>query len=175
MRDGLTRRLVKRMARVCYGIDLAFTRWVMRLRGESFYVLRGECRRCGGCCETPMMCTHAVFFYARFTRRAFLWWQRVVNGMELIDEDRKGRTFTFRCTHWDPQTKLCDSYASRPGMCRDYPRVLLDAAAPEFLSECGYTALHRDAARIRESLADVDLSPEKRAELERRLRAREER
>ncbi|OGV64501.1 MAG: hypothetical protein A3K19_21475 [Lentisphaerae bacterium RIFOXYB12_FULL_65_16] len=173
MHDGVTRRLLKRVARVCYGIDLGFTRLVARVRGESFYVLRGSCRRCGGCCETPMVRTHAVFFYAKVSRGLFLWWHRTVNGLELIHEDRKGRTFTFRCTHWDPQTKLCDSYDSRPGMCRDYPRVLLEVANPGFLPECGHRALHRDAARIRESLADLDLPPAEKAELERRLRARE--
>jgi Fe-S-cluster containining protein len=58
-------------------------------------------------------------------RRVFLWWQRVVNGFELKATHARERTFVFTCTHFDEATRLCDSYGSRPGLCRDYPRATL--------------------------------------------------
>jgi Fe-S-cluster containining protein len=50
--------------------------------------------------------------------------------IRLARADRQDHSFVFECTHFDRITRRCDSYASRPGMCRDYPRVLLDQAAP---------------------------------------------
>lgn len=173
MKDGLARACVKRIALVCFSFDLAVTRFVLRLRGEPLFELHGACNSCGGCCETPMVRMHAAFFYLRSLRWGILTWHRVVNGLELIREDRKGRTFVFRCLHWDPETKLCDSYATRPGMCRDYPRPLLYSSMPDFLPECGFHALILNADEIRGSLDELGLPAEKRAELERRLRVRE--
>jgi Fe-S-cluster containining protein len=115
----------------------------------------------------------APLFYLRSLRLLFLWWQRSVNGFERLAEDRRGRTFVFRCTHFDPITRLCDSYASRPGMCRDYPRVLLDGPAPEFLPGCTHRAVDPGAASFREALDELDLDPDVRARVEERLHLRE--
>ena len=109
-----------------------------------------------------------AWFFPR-TRRLFLGWQRLVNGFELVEADARSRTFSFRCTHFDPVTRLCDSYSSRPGMCRDYPRVHLDAAWPELFERCGYRPRAIDRQGM---LAEVDatgLDPDARAALRRRL------
>ena len=51
----------------------------------------------------------------------------IMNGQEpdeqtirvmLIPLDGEGH---FTCRHWDPETKLCGIYESRPEMCRDFP------------------------------------------------------
>lgn len=168
MRDGAIRRTVKCVSRWAFQTDLLWQRAWARLRwNEPRYELRGTCNQCGACCETPMITVHGVVFHLKSLRALFVWWQRVVNGFELVEAQRRGHTFVFRCTHFDPETKLCDCYASRPGMCRDHPRVLLFEARPALLDCCGYKAVYRDSEDLRESLSDLDIPPEKMAEIER--------
>jgi Fe-S-cluster containining protein len=102
-------------------------------------------------------------------RRAFLWWQRVVNGFELSGRDAEARAFVFRCTHFDRATRSCDSYDSRPGMCRDYPRALLWQPAPEMLPGCGYRGVAPNAERLLAALEARPLTPEQRERLRRGL------
>ena len=83
------------------------------------------------------------------------------------------RTFVFRCTHFDPATRACDSYSSRPGMCRDYPRLQLWQASPEFLPGCGYRAVAPGAARLRVLLDGKPMTAEQRARLDRGLHLEE--
>jgi Fe-S-cluster containining protein len=97
-------------------------------------------------------------------RRAFLWWQERVNGFELTQTLATTRLFVFRCSHFDWATRSCDSYDSRPGMCRDYPRALLFQAAPEMLPGCGYRPVAPNAAGLRRALEERGLPP---AQLER--------
>ena len=108
-------------------------------------------------------------FLAPRLRRAFLWWQKQVNGFVLVESRRAERTFVFRCTHFDARTRTCDSYASRPGMCRDYPRALLAQPSPALLPGCGYRPVARGAARLRQALADQPLTDEQHARLARDL------
>ncbi|RME27954.1 MAG: YkgJ family cysteine cluster protein [Deltaproteobacteria bacterium] len=105
----------------------------------------------------------------------FVWWQRRVNGFELVEADRRGRALVFHCTHFDPHTRRCDSYHSRPFMCRDYPRALLDQAWPDLFEGCGFRIIAADADRQRRALSDAalsdaGLSEEQQAELRRRMR-----
>lgn len=103
-------------------------------------------------------------------RAAFLWWQRVVNGFEMVSFERRPWSFSFRCTHFDEVTRTCDSYHSRPGMCRDYPRLLLDQPWPELFEACGYRAEPTNAPRLAEALAAVDgLDADARRQVEERL------
>jgi hypothetical protein len=102
--------------------------------------------------------------------RLFLAWQRHVNGFELVRREADQRAFVFSCTHFDRETRSCDSYDSRPGMCRDYPRLLLWPANPELLPGCGYRAIAPNANGLREALADLDLTPEQREKLRKGLR-----
>ncbi|MGD8897613.1 MAG: hypothetical protein PVJ73_16395, partial [Acidobacteriota bacterium] len=62
-----------------------------------------------------------------------------------------------------------DSYESRPGMCRDYPRLLLWQPNPGLLPGCGYRAVVPNADGLRESLARLDLTPEQREKLRKGL------
>jgi Fe-S-cluster containining protein len=149
------------MALCRYMVDLGFTRLVLRLKGEPSYELKGSCCGCGGCCTTPMIHTIAPVFYLKSLRALFLKWHRVVNGFELLEERRIERTFVFKCTHYDPETKQCDSYSSRPGMCRDYPKNVIYYPRPEFIEGCSYKAIAKDADDIEQTLAELDLPPDK--------------
>jgi hypothetical protein len=169
MRDGVLRSAVKRVARWHYQWELRAARGLARLRGERPHLLAGECRRCAACCEAPAIAVGRLTFGLRSLRRAFLAWQRLVNGFELVGEDARRRTFVFRCTHFDPAARACDSYSSRPGMCRDYPRLLLWQPRPVFLPGCGYRARPPNAERLADTLARLDLRPEQREKLRRGL------
>jgi hypothetical protein len=144
-------------------------RGLRRVRRADPFVLGGECRRCAACCEAPAVRVHPLVWLSPGLRRLFLAWQSRVNGFELVAAHRTERTFVFRCTHFDPVARACDSYASRPGMCRDYPRLLLAQAHPELLPGCGYRPVARHAARMLRVLQDQPLTEAQRARLERDL------
>lgn len=174
MKDGALRKILKFAARQVFNIDLAATRALRRTQGERPYKLGGQCALCAKCCESPMVQTSRLIFNTPLLRRVFLGWMKHVNGFQYLREDRVNRVFVFRCTHFDETTRTCDSYASRPGMCRDYPRLLLWEANPPFLPGCGYKAIDPQAKRLAEllnnELEKQNLPPEKREEIEQKLR-----
>ena len=104
-------------------------------------------RGCASCCEAPAIRASAPVWYLRSLRRVFLAWQEHVNGFVLVHASPGSRLFVFRCTHFNPASRRCDSYATRPGMCRDYPRGLLAQPRPEFFAGCGYRPVARDRER----------------------------
>jgi Fe-S-cluster containining protein len=169
MRDGGLRRSVKAVARAAFFLNLWTDRARRRLLQERPYRLGGACQRCAACCEAPAIRVHALVVLAPALRRAFLWWHEHVNGFLLVEARRAERTFVFRCSHFDRATRSCDSYASRPGMCRDYPRALLYQPGPELLPGCGYRPIARNAAALRRELAGRPLTDEQRAKLYRGL------
>lgn len=169
MRDGVVRRTLKRVALWRFQLDLGLTRAIRRARGERPYVLGGECRRCARCCEAPTIQVGRGVFHLRSLRAPFLWWQRVVNGFELRAQDPRLRLFVFNCTHFDATSRTCDSYGSRPGMCRDYPRLLMWQPSPEMLPGCGYRPVDPRASRLRQALEAQPLTPEQRERLRRGL------
>jgi len=173
MKDGPLRRVIKRLALLRYIGDLWVTRLVLKAQGEPRYRLTGACNGCGRCCETPVIPVSRPVFFLRSLRWLTLTWHRLVNGFEYTGEDRRLKLFVFRCTHYDPVTKQCDSYDSRPGMCRDYPRNLAYSALPEFLPECGYSAVYKKSEQLRQALAKANLPPEKFEELVRKLHLKE--
>jgi len=170
VRDGTFRAAAKWVARLRFAADLRAVRAWRRQRSGPTFDLGGDCRRCAACCEAPAIRANAAVWHLRSARAAFLWWQRAVNGFELVEARRLERTFVFRCTHFDPQTRLCDSYETRPGMCRDYPRGLLDQPAPELLPGCGYRPIAPGALRMLTALDSQRISDEQRARLKRDLR-----
>lgn len=172
MKDGILRTAVKRLALVVYTIDLSGTRLLRRVRGERPWRLGGRCQLCAKCCEAPTIQTSRWVFRFRLLRALFLAWHRRVNGFELVSEESHRRLFVFRCTHFDWQTRQCDSYHSRPGMCRDYPRLLLWEANPPFLPGCGYRAVSPRADKVSELLERENLPPEKLEDVREKLRLR---
>jgi uncharacterized protein len=170
VRDGPLLRTVKRVARGLFDLDLAVEHVVRRWRGERPYRLGGECGRCARCCEAPAIHVSRPLWHFGPLRRSFLWWQERVNQFHLVEARPGSRTFVFRCAHFDPEARACDSYDSRPGICRDYPRLQLWQANPEFLPGCGYRAVAPNAASLRAALAAQPLTTTQRERLRRGLR-----
>ena len=170
MRDGPVRVGVKWLARMAAGLDLRVGR---KLSAPPRYRLTGTCNGCGKCCEAPTMQVGRTTWRLPTLRALALWWQRVVNGFEFASADARFRTVTFRCTHYNAVTKQCDSYASRPLMCRDYPVNLTFDANPVLFDECSHRLVDVNAAGLRDALERTSLSPEQRADLERKLNLRE--
>jgi hypothetical protein len=166
MKDGRLRRVVKRVALWNFQVNLWATR---RYQGPTPFRLGGECRLCAACCEAPALQVGPWTWHLRTLRRAFVFWQRQVNQWDLVREEREGHVLVFRCRHFDPGTRVCDSYDSRPGACRDYPRALLAQPAPEMLPGCGYRPVARHAAAFLRVLSEQPLTPEQRSRLARGL------
>ena len=169
MRDGPVRRALKAVARGGFRLNLATWRAWRRLRGDRPYGLAGACNLCGECCDAPAIRAGRLVWYLPTLRWLFLRWQRAVNGFELASRDVAQRVFVFRCTHFDPLTRRCDSYESRPGMCRDYPRAMLDQASPEMFPGCGFRAVAPNAEGLRIALGRLPLTAEQEAKLRRGL------
>jgi len=165
--------VVKWVARGVRRVDLFITRRVLALKGEPRYRLTGTCNGCGRCCEHPTVALGRVAWHLKSLRRLHVWWHRVVNGFELEEEDARFKLLTFRCTHYDASTKQCDSYGSRPLMCRDYPVNLTFNAAPSFFEECSHGVVLKHADRFRAALAQVDLPADQREALEKKLNLKE--
>ncbi len=173
MRDGLLRCSAKGVAIWLFRLNLWTARAWARLRGSRPYALGGACGGCARCCEEPAIRANAVVWYLRTPRFLFLWWQQKVNGFVLLRAEARERVFVFRCTHFDPSTRRCDSYSTRPGMCRDYPRGLLQQPRPEFLEGCGYRAVNPAAKKLLRVLETRHLPPEQLEKLKTGLYLRE--
>jgi Fe-S-cluster containining protein len=98
-----------------------------------------------------------------------LWWHKTVNGFTLHSTNNTERTFVFACAHFDWEARRCDSYESRPGMCRDYPRALLDQSAPVLFPNCGYRALATNRGQLVYILDAPGLGAEQVAKLKKGL------
>lgn len=169
MKDDLPRRAVKRLALLLFHLSLRTDRALRRLIRPGRFRLGGRCLRSAQCCEAPAVRANRLTWYSPSLRCLFLWWQERVNGFVLLRSERAGRLFVFRCTHFDRTTRCCDSYSSRPGMCRDYPRALLRQASPEFLPGCGYRAVAVGGERLRKALEERPLPPEQLEQLKKGL------
>jgi Fe-S-cluster containining protein len=170
VKDGPVRRALKRAALWNFEASLSLLRAFERRRGRIPYDLGGECRRCARCCEAPGIQVGWAIWYLPLLRRLFVAWQEHVNGFVLTGRERAGRVFVFKCTHFDWTTRSCDSYESRPGMCRDYPRVLLAQANPEFLPGCGYRAVAANADGLVRAIERASVTREQMARLKKDLR-----
>lgn len=166
MVDGPLLRVLKALVRGVWTVE-----WAVRRRVDPGpWKLTGACRSCARCCERPTIRAGRLTFWLPPLRRLFLAWQARVNGFELVEADAETRSFHFRCAHFDWVTRRCDSYTSRPHMCRDYPRGLLAQPWPELFDTCGHHILLKNGDGLAAALEDTALSPEARAELRRRLR-----
>jgi len=165
MKDGPVRRVVKRI-----GLGVFYVRlYLHRTQADIRYDLGGECIRCAECCKAPGIQVSKLAWYFPFARRVFLWWHTTVNRFELIEARREDKVYVFECSHFDEATKSCDSYESRPGMCRDYPRLFTEHANPEFFEGCGYKAISRNREQLVQILDKQSLTSEQMAKLKKGL------
>lgn len=169
MRDGLFRRVLKRAALAAFHLDLAFERGRRRTRESLAFELGGDCRKCARCCDAPAISVFWPVRRFRTLRGLFLAWQKHVNRFHLVREDKQLKAFVFRCDHFDRKTRRCDSYETRPGMCRDYPRRLLYQPEPVMLDGCGYRPIAIGASRMAASLKKYNLTEEQMAKLKKGL------
>jgi Fe-S-cluster containining protein len=167
MRDGAALGVLKALVRLAWAVEYALRRASPSKRGG--YRLAGACGGCAKCCERPSVRAGGFTWRVPLARRLYLAWQRRINQFELVEADDETRTFVFRCGHFNWITRRCDSYASRPFLCRDYPRALLDQPWPELFPGCGYRPVARNAEAMRAALAATDLPERKREELERKM------
>jgi Fe-S-cluster containining protein len=168
VRDGRLKGALKQALAKAYRADVE----KRRARAGTPWVLKGECGGCASCCEAPSIAVGAFVYFVPVVRHLFLWWQRVVNGFELVGTERAARAFVFRCTHFDVVSRRCDSYDTRPGMCRDYPRLLLEQAHPEFFARCGYSAVAKNGEELLASLQAAGVDGDQLVQITRKLRLR---
>jgi Fe-S-cluster containining protein len=169
MRDGPFRRTIKAVALGAFYVTLGVDRLLARAARHRSFLLGGECRRCAKCCEAPAIRVGFLTWYLPALRAVFLAWQARVNGFVLREASEDDRVFVFKCTHFDWEHRRCDSYASRPGMCRDYPRALMYQPHPEMLPGCGHRPIARDAKRFLRVLDAQPMTDEQRARLKKDL------
>ena len=160
----------KRVLAAIWLFELWFRRRWARRKEPARWTITGSCCACGACCEEPCVHVGKFTWFLPTLRTLFLAWQKHVNGWELLRTDRQLKIFVFRCTHFDPATRRCDSYRSRPGMCRDYPVLMEDHAWPQLLDGCAFQVRAVGQGKLRQSIDATDLPEEKNAELRRRLR-----
>jgi uncharacterized protein len=170
VKDRPARAFVKRLVRWLWSAELWLLRALSREWRRRFWVLAGECSSCGACCVEPTIQIGPLTWHFPVVRRLFLAWQSRVNGFELLRAEHDTHALVFRCTHYDPESRRCDSYDSRPSMCRDYPTVLLGQGWPQLFPTCGFRVRARRPEKLRASIEATSLSPEAKAELCRKMR-----
>ncbi len=173
MKDRLWQRALKLPALLNHRLNRIALRAAERALGRRQYRLAGACRCSGCCCEAPALRVVCPVWHSSVLARLFLWWQSRVNGFELTARDGAAHVFVFRCTHFERESRRCDSYSSRPGFCRDYPRALLAQPNPELLPGCGHRLVAPNAAKLRRALLAESLTHEQRARLMRELHLEE--
>lgn len=149
--------------------ELWLRRHLLRTSGGARYRLLGTCNGCGRCCETPSVYVGRWTWRLLPLRAVAVWWQRTVNGFELVGDDPRFKMLIFRCTHYVRETRQCDSYDSRPLMCRDYPANLTYEAVPTLFDECSHRIVDKNAVGLLAALADSGLPPEKLNQLKQKL------
>lgn len=169
MRDNLVLKLIKGTARHYYFFTLWIQRQHLKRKGRPKYTLTGKCEGCGKCCEKPAIKVGFLVNFLKSFRWVYVLWQRKINGFILQQHNEETQVLYFTCTHWDATSKRCDSYESRPGMCRDYPRNLLYSSVPDFFDECGYKPLDKNAAKFNLALEKVLIDEEKKKKIKEKL------
>lgn len=170
MKDGPVKGALKKALARAYLDAQERRRARLARRGQLHWELGGACGGCASCCEQPTIAVGAVLYFLPLASRLWLWWQRVVNGFVVVGRLREARAFVFRCTHFDATTRRCDSYETRPGMCRDYPRMLLEAPVPELFEQCGFRPVARGGAAMIEALRARGVDGEQLVTIKRKLK-----
>jgi Fe-S-cluster containining protein len=170
MKDGPALAFVKAVIRWSWRVELGLRRGLGGAWRRRFWRLAGECNACGACCVEPSIRAGALVWHLPLARRLFLAWQRFGNGFELVRAEAGTHDLIFRCTHYDPVSHRCDSYATRPSMCRDYPTLLLGQGWPELFDGCSHRIVARRPQGLAAGIAATALSAEAKAELRRKLR-----
>lgn len=120
--------------------------------GTSRYIIKGECKKCGKCCETILFSdengyikTEEDFLELRKRNRRYYHFE--INGRHgenWTKEDIKNRKIIqgalyFKCKSLG-KDKKCKNYFFRSLYCRDYPSINPDfiSAGGETIDGCGF-------------------------------------
>lgn len=169
MRDNFAQKFIKNCIRTYYLSSLWLNRKNLKKMGLPRYQLTGKCEGCGKCCENPGIRVGFLVTHIDFCRKIFIVWQKKINGFIFQRLDKENQVLYFTCHHFDPKTRLCDSYDSRPGMCRDYPRNLLYTSIPDFFQECGYRPIDKNAEKFNRALEKISLDESKKKKIKDKL------
>ncbi len=170
MKDGPFRAYVKTALAAQYVRAHDANRHALDARGQLHWKLAGDCGHCAHCCESPTIAVGRLFMAIPFLWRAWVWWQRAMNGFVLVKRDRDAAAFVFTCTHFDANTRKCDSYESRPGMCHDYPRMQLTAVDPELFDGCKYRVVAKNGDAMIAALEAKGVGGEQLVQIKKKLR-----
>ncbi len=169
MKDGIIIKIIKFFDRSIYAIDLKVSRFIRSISITKRYNLVGKCSRCGACCITPSIHVGKMIWNFKPFESAFLGWQKYINGFELFEKEEESRLYVFNCTHFDAKTRSCDSYSSRPGLCRDYPKILTFEVCPIFFESCTMKAYDPKAEDLLNKLDSEKLTDEQMKILKKEL------
>lgn len=169
MRDNFAQKLIKNSFRTYYLFSLWLNRKRLKRKGLPKYTLIGNCESCGKCCENPAIKIGFLLNNIKFFKYLYNLWQKKINGFIFQKHNQETKVFYFICNHWDSNSKKCDSYDSRPGMCRDYPRNLLYSSIPDFFKECGYKPLDKNAKKFNLALDKISIDEEKKKKIKEKL------
>jgi len=129
-------------------VYLFFLKFLRKTCMKKNFILKGKCVKCGACCEFPSIQVGTIIWHFKFIQKLFLLWQNYMYGFELVKKDPQYKEFVFKCKHFDKKTRMCKNYKLRPGMCIDYPEVLLYQLYPRFFNTCGYRPYNKDAQKM---------------------------
>jgi Fe-S-cluster containining protein len=116
---------------------------------EQYGVRRNQCT--GQCCQRIVV---LGLTYQDIREKAFAnpeWKEiqqlrKMLHTIERVDDERYHGDI-FACKNWDPETRLCKIYETRPNMCRIFPYDM----------KCRYCGMTRPDAKYPDS--ELDLLP----------------
>lgn len=93
---------------------------------------------CGRCCDpVTLPATRAALLRKNPSAKNRRW----LRNLRRVGKGKDGRSFTYRCPSFDPESRRCLIYDRRPEVCADYPwygEKPSDRRAEALFPECGY-------------------------------------
>ena len=104
---------------------------------KSRYSLKGQCLRCGQCCERLGVHDPEHHCRRRWLKKIIIAYYHYIYDFDFLEHLAEDRVLVFTCPHYDSARHQCDTYRHRPAICRGYPRVPF-FEKPALLDGCGY-------------------------------------
>ena len=108
---------------------------------KTRWVLEGQCKRCGVCCQEILLRATKAQLKSNFFRKLTIRWISWLFDFILIRVDYENNYIDFTCKQ-RTGSGSCGNYFWRPHICRNYP--LVDYfEQPRPLPNCGFKAQPR--------------------------------
>lgn len=104
---------------------------------KQTYEIKGECKKCGKCCDT-------IYSAYTYSEKEFKFMQFIFPSYKrfyMKGKDEFGN-IVFGCKYLN-KNGLCEVYEKRPLMCRNYPAKKL-AKYGQMPDGCGYKIIKKD-------------------------------